>query len=128
MRRETAAISPIAEIIVAIRAGEVAAMGLMDAVVRQLPGAVGDSASVVEESFADGLLDCPQFTRPESYKGERVPEVLLSGHHENIRRWRLKQALGRTWLRRPDLLEVRRLGDEESKLLEEFRQESGAKS
>jgi tRNA (guanine37-N1)-methyltransferase len=108
--------------------GELAAMVLMDAVVRQLPGAVGDSASVVEESFADGLLDCPQYTRPESYRGERVPEVLLSGHHENIRRWRLKQALGRTWLRRPELLEVRRLSDEERKLLEEFRQESGAKS
>jgi len=108
--------------------GEVAAMALMDAVVRQLPGAVGDSASVVEESFADGLLDCPQYTRPETYLGERVPEVLMSGHHENIRRWRLKQALGRTWLRRPDLLAARRLNQEESKLLEEFRQESGAKS
>ena len=108
--------------------GELAAMALMDAVVRQLPGAVGDSASVAEESFADGLLDCPQYTRPETYRGERVPAVLLSGHHENIRRWRLKQALGRTWLRRPDLLAVRRLNDEESRLLEEFRQESGAKS
>ena len=108
--------------------GELAAMALMDAVVRQLPGAVGDSASVVEESFADGLLDCPQYTRPEVYQGERVPEVLLSGHHENIRRWRLKQALGRTWLRRPDLLAVRKLNEEESRLLEEFRQESGAKS
>jgi len=108
--------------------GEVAAMALMDAVVRQLPGAVGDSASVVEESFADGLLDCPQYTRPETYRGEKVPEVLLSGHHENIRRWRLKQALGRTWLRRPELLEVRSLSDEERLLLEEFRQESGAKS
>lgn len=108
--------------------GEIAAMALMDAVVRQLPGAVGDSASVVEESFADGLLDCPQYTRPEMYEGERVPEVLLSGHHENIRRWRLKQALGRTWLRRPDLLTGRDLRDEERLLLEEFRQESGAKS
>src|SRR5687767_3729238 len=108
--------------------GEIAAMALMDAVVRQLPGAVGDSASVIEESFADGLLDCPQYTRPELYRGARVPEVLLSGHHENIRRWRLKQALGRTWLRRPDLLQVRRLSDEERKLLEEFQQESGAKS
>ncbi len=108
--------------------GELAAMALMDAVIRQLPGAVGDSASVAEESFADGLLDCPQYTRPETYRGEKVPEVLLSGHHENIRRWRLKQALGRTWLRRPDLLAVRRLNDEESRLLEEFRQESGAKS
>ena len=108
--------------------GELAAMALKDAVVRQLPGALGDSASLIEESFADGLLDCPQYTRPETYAGERVPEVLLSGHHENIRRWRLKQALGRTWLRRPDLLAVRRLNDEESRLLEEFRQESGAKS
>jgi tRNA (guanine37-N1)-methyltransferase len=108
--------------------GEIAAMALMDAVVRQLPGAVGDSASVIEESFADGLLDCPQYTRPETYRDERVPEVLLSGHHENIRRWRLKQALGRTWLRRPDLLAARDLSDEERKLLEEFRQESGANS
>jgi tRNA (guanine37-N1)-methyltransferase len=112
--------------------GEIAAMALMDAVVRQLPGAVGDSASVVEESFADGLLDCPQYTRPEKWpqneRGATVPEVLLSGHHQNIRRWRLKQALGRTWLRRPDLLEVRSLSDEERLLLEEFRQESGAKS
>jgi tRNA (guanine37-N1)-methyltransferase len=112
--------------------GEIAAMALMDAVVRQLPGAVGDSASVVEESFADGLLDCPQYTRPEIWPpNERdgtVPEVLMSGHHEKIRRWRLKQALGRTWLRRPDLLAVRKLSNEERQLLEEFRQESGAKS
>jgi len=84
--------------------GELAAMALMDAVVRQLPGALGDEASAIEESFADGLLDCPQYTRPETYSGVKVPEVLMSGHHENIRRWRLKQALGRTWLRRPELL------------------------
>jgi tRNA (guanine37-N1)-methyltransferase len=108
--------------------GELAAMALMDAVVRQLPGALGGEQSAIEESFADGLLDCPQYTRPELYQGEGVPAVLLSGHHENIRRWRLKQALGRTWLRRPELLAVRRLNHEESKLLEEFRQESGAKS
>ena len=103
--------------------GEVAAMALIDAVVRQLPGALGDDASALEESFADGLLDCPQYTRPETYTGRRVPEVLLSGHHENIRRWRLKQALGRTWLRRPDLLAVKQLSAEESKLLEEFQRE-----
>jgi tRNA (guanine37-N1)-methyltransferase len=103
--------------------GEVAAMALMDAVVRQLPGALGDDASALEESFADGLLDCPQYTRPEVYAGVRVPEVLLSGHHDNIRRWRLKQALGRTWLRRPDLLEVRKLGEEETRLLDEFQRE-----
>ena len=103
--------------------GELAAMAVIDAVVRQLPGALGDEDSAVEESFADGLLDCPQYTRPEVYAGERVPEVLLSGHHEQIRRWRLKQALGRTWLRRPDLLSARELNEEERKLLEEFQQE-----
>src|SRR5688500_9501322 len=107
--------------------GELAAMALVDAVVRQLPGALGDEASAIEESFADGLLDCPQYTRPEIWppdeRGARVPEVLLSGHHENIRRWRLKQALGRTWLRRPELLEIRTLTTEERKLLEEFQQE-----
>jgi len=103
--------------------GELAAMAVIDAVVRQLPGALGDDDSAVEESFADGLLDCPQYTRPEMYAGERVPEVLLSGHHEQIRRWRLKQALGRTWLRRPDLLAARELNEEERKLLDEFRRE-----
>jgi tRNA (guanine37-N1)-methyltransferase len=103
--------------------GEVAAMALIDAVVRQLPGALGDEASALEESFADGLLDCPQYTRPEVYAERRVPEVLLSGHHENIRRWRLKQALGRTWLRRPELLEARTLSAEERELLDQFQQE-----
>ncbi len=103
--------------------GELAAMALIDAVVRQLPGALGDEASALEESFADGLLDCPHYTRPEVYAGLKAPEVLLSGHHENIRRWRLKQALGRTWLRRPDLLERRALSPEERKLLEEFQRE-----
>ncbi|MGH8692134.1 MAG: tRNA (guanosine(37)-N1)-methyltransferase TrmD [Burkholderiales bacterium] len=103
--------------------GEVAAMALVDACVRQLPGALGDEASALEESFADGLLDCPQYTRPEAYAERRVPEVLLSGHHEHIRRWRLKQALGRTWLRRPDLLAVRTLSKEEERLLEEFKRE-----
>ena len=114
--------------------GELAAMALIDACVRQLPGALGDEQSAAEESFADGLLDCPQYTRPEVWAAGgaelRVPEVLLSGHHENIRRWRLKQALGRTWLRRPELVAARRLSAEEAKLLEEFRQEherSGAK-
>ena len=104
--------------------GEVAAMALVDAVVRQLPGALGHEASALEESFADGLLDCPQYTRPETYAATRVPEVLLSGHHENIRRWRLKQALGRTWLRRPDLLGVKKLSAEEQRLLEEFQREN----
>jgi tRNA (guanine37-N1)-methyltransferase len=103
--------------------GELAAMALIDACVRQLPGALGDEHSALEESFAGGLLDCPQYTRPEMYAGERVPEVLLSGHHENIRRWRLKQALGRTWLRRPELLQARGMSDEEQKLLAEFQRE-----
>ena len=103
--------------------GELAAMALIDACVRQLPGALGDDASALEESFADGLLDCPQYTRPETYADRKVPEVLLSGHHENIRRWRLKQALGRTWLRRPDLLAVKTLSAEERKLLDEFQRE-----
>ena len=114
--------------------GEIAAMAVIDAVVRQLPGALGDEQSALEESFADGLLDCPQYTRPEVWPqaaaGAKVPEVLMSGHHENIRRWRLKQALGRTWLRRPELLAARALSKEETKLLEEFRREheTGAKS
>ena len=103
--------------------GEIAAMALVDAVVRQLPGALGDENSALEESFADGLLDCPQYTRPEVYAERRVPEVLMSGHHGNIRRWRLKQALGRTWLRRPDLLAVRTLTKEEERLLAEFKRE-----
>ena len=103
--------------------GELAAMALIDACVRQLPGALGDEQSAVEESFAAGLLDCPHYTRPELYAGEKVPEVLLSGHHENIRRWRLKQALGRTWLRRPELLQARGMSKEEQALLAEFQTE-----
>jgi tRNA (guanine37-N1)-methyltransferase len=105
--------------------GELAAMALIDAVVRQLPGALGDGQSAAEESFVAGLLDCPHYTRPEVYAGEAVPEVLLSGHHENIRRWRLQQSLGRTWLKRPDLLAARKLNEEQLKLLEEFRRERG---
>ena len=114
--------------------GELAAMAVIDAVVRQLPGALGDGQSAAEESFAAGLLDCPQYTRPETWGAEpgglRVPEVLLSGHHEQIRRWRLKQALGRTWLRRPDLIAARQLSAQELTLLEEFKQEtkSGART
>ena len=107
--------------------GELAAMALIDAVVRQLPGALGDAQSALEESFAGGLLDCPQYTRPEVWpdggQGVGVPEVLLSGHHEQIRRWRLKQSLGRTWLRRPELLAARQLNDEEKRLLTEFQHE-----
>lgn len=104
--------------------GEIAAMALIDAVVRQLPGALNDAASAAEESFADGLLDCPHYTRPEVYEGVPVPPVLLSGHHAEIRRWRLKQALGRTWLRRPELIAARTLSKEEVRLLEEFKREN----
>ena len=103
--------------------GELAAMVLIDAVVRQLPGVLGDEDSAAQDSFASGLLDCPHYTRPEEYAGERVPQVLLSGNHAEIERWRLKQALGRTWLRRPDLLARRGLSTDESRLLEEFKQE-----
>lgn len=103
--------------------GELPAMALLDAIVRQLPGALNTADSAQEDSFVDGLLDCPHYTRPESYENERVPEVLLSGNHALIRRWRLKQSLGRTLLRRPDLLAARKLDRTELKLLEEFRQE-----
>ena len=105
--------------------GELAAMVVIDAVVRQLPGALGDEQSALEESFVNGLLDCPQYTRPEAYEGEKVPEILRSGHAANIRRWRLKQALGMTWLKRPDLLSARGLTQEEQHLLAEFQQENG---
>lgn len=84
--------------------GELPAMVLVDAVTRLLPGALGHADSAEEDSFTDGLLDCPHYTRPEVYADKRVPEVLLSGNHEHIRRWRLQQALGRTWERRADLL------------------------
>ena len=85
-----------------VSGGELPALLLIDAIVRQLPGALNDAESARQDSFADGLLDCPHYTRPERYEEARVPEVLLSGDHAAIRRWRLKQALGRTWQRRPD--------------------------
>ena len=103
--------------------GELAAAVVIDAVTRLLPGVLGDECSHVEDSFTAGLLDCPQYTRPEVHAGLRVPQVLLSGHHGAIRRWRLKQALGRTWLRRPELLSARQLSAEERGLLDEFKQE-----
>jgi tRNA (guanine37-N1)-methyltransferase len=100
--------------------GELPAMVLMDTVVRLLPGVLGHADSADQDSFADGLLDCPHYTRPERVGGRDVPAVLLSGDHAAIRRWRLQQALGRTWLRRPELLERRALSDDEQRLLEEF--------
>lgn len=104
--------------------GELPAMALIDAVVRQLPGALRDMDSAEQDSFVDGLLDHPHYTRPERYADDAVPPVLMSGNHADIMRWRRKQALGRTWLRRPDLLAGRQLSKEDIVLLEEFRQES----
>jgi len=95
---------------------------LMDAVIRLLPGVLGDEESAQQDSYMTGLLDCPHYTRPEVVNGASVPAVLLSGDHEAIRRWRLRQSLGRTWLRRPDLLEERKLTREERLLLDEFKQ------
>jgi tRNA (guanine37-N1)-methyltransferase len=103
--------------------GELAASVVIDAVTRLLPGVLGDESSSLEDSFTAGLLDCPQYTRPELVGSAQVPEVLLGGDHAAIRRWRLKQALGRTWLRRPELLTQRQLTDEERQLLAEFRAE-----
>ena len=103
--------------------GEIAAMAVIDAVVRLLPGALGDEASAEQDSFMQGLLDHPHYTRPEEIEGQRVPEVLLSGDHAKIARWRMKQALGRSWLRRPDLLEKQELSEEQQTLLNEFRKE-----
>ena len=103
--------------------GELAAMVVIDAVTRQLPGVLGHELSAQEDSYADGLLDCPHYTRPEEYRGNTVPSVLLSGNHQEIRRWRLKQALGRTYERRPDLLEGRAMTSEEEKLLAEYLRE-----
>jgi tRNA (guanine37-N1)-methyltransferase len=103
--------------------GELAAMVLIDAVVRLLPGALGDEQSAVQDSFAAGLLDHAHYTRPPEYAGRGIPEVLRSGDHERIRRWRLKQSLGRTWLRRPEMLADLELSEEMRRLLEEFRHE-----
>lgn len=100
--------------------GELAAMALLDAVIRLQPGALGAEASAVEDSFSEGLLDHPHYTRPEVFEGRRVPEVLLSGDHARIARWRLQQRLGVTWRKRPDLLERLQLGAEEQALLEEY--------
>jgi tRNA (guanine37-N1)-methyltransferase len=100
--------------------GELAAAVVIDAVTRLLPGVLGDESSHVEDSFTAGLVDCPQYTRPEVVDGRQVPSVLLGGDHEAIRRWRLKQALGRTWLKRPGLLAERQLDPEEAELLAEF--------
>ncbi len=106
--------------------GELPALVVIDAIARLLPGALGSEESAVQESFTDGLLDWPHYTRPASVDGHAVPAVLASGDHAAIRRWRLQQAQGRTWLRRPELLERRGMNSEEQALLEEFKRTSCA--
>ena len=103
--------------------GEVAAMAVIDAVVRLLPGVLGDEESAAQDSFMKGLLDCPHYTRPEVVDGRAVPDVLLSGDHEAIARWRHKQAVGRSFVRRPDLLDKLDLSDEQRALLDEYLKE-----
>lgn len=105
--------------------GELPAMIVVDAVARLLPGVLGHPESAVEDSFVDGLLDCPHYTRPEVYKDEAVPAVLLSGDHAAIKRWRRQQALGRTFERRPDLLQHRKLCDEDENLLADYLAQRG---
>ena len=110
-----------------ISGGELAAMVLIDSMARQMDGTLGDPDSADQDSFVEGLLDFPHYTRPELYCGSKVPEVLLSGHHGNINRWRLQQSLGRTWQRRPDLLALmieKGISKEEEELLEAFKQSS----
>ena len=104
--------------------GEPAAVALVDAVGRLVPGVLGHASSAAQDSFSDGLLDCPHYTRPEKIAGLKVPDVLLSGHHGDIAKWRRKQALGRTWLRRPEIVEKQELSDEDQLLLDEFIRES----
>ena len=106
-----------------ISGGELAAMTLIDAMTRFQPGALGDEGSALEDSFSNGLLHSPEYTRPQSINGQDVPEVLLSGDHEAIRKWRLKQSLGATWLKRPDLLQAMSLENEQEELLEQFKQD-----
>ncbi|MCX2981793.1 tRNA (guanosine(37)-N1)-methyltransferase TrmD [Halieaceae bacterium IMCC14734] len=103
--------------------GELAAMVVIDAVTRQLPGVLGHELSAEQDSFADGLLDCPHYTRPEVWQGKGVPEVLLGGNHEKIRRWRLERALERTLKRRPDLLQQRQMSAEEEAILAHLSQQ-----
>jgi tRNA (guanine37-N1)-methyltransferase len=103
--------------------GELPAMVLMDALIRRIPGVLNDAESAQQDSFEEGLLDFPHYTRPELYQGEPVPAVLLSGHHVEIARWRMKQALGRTWERRPDLLAKLKLSADQAVLLEEYKAE-----
>lgn len=104
--------------------GELAAMAMMDAIIRLLPNALGHQRSAQEDSFSEGLLDCPHYTRPETYLGKKAPEVLLSGHHQRIQQWRLQQSLGRTYNRRPELLDALELTTKQQALLQAFIRES----
>jgi tRNA (guanine37-N1)-methyltransferase len=106
-----------------ISGGELAALIIIDAITRLIPGVLGDAESAQQDSYADGLLDCPHYTRPEQSNLGHVPTVLLGGNHAEIKRWRMKQSLGRTWLRRPDLLEKIELSVEQIALLKEFKTE-----
>jgi tRNA (guanine37-N1)-methyltransferase len=106
-----------------ISGGELAALVVIDAVTRLIPGVLGDGESAKQDSHSDGLLDCPHFTRPECDGLGNVPKVLLGGNHAEIKRWRMKQSLGRTWSRRPDLLEKIQLTAEQNALLSEFKTE-----
>jgi tRNA (guanine37-N1)-methyltransferase len=103
-----------------ISGGELAALVVIDAITRLLPGTLGDEESAQQDSHVNGLLDYPHFTRPEQVNGEAVPDVLLSGNHADINRWRMKQALGKTWQKRPDLLRKKELTADQEKLLKEF--------
>ena len=108
-----------------ISGGEFAAMAIVDAMIRRQAGALGDSESAMQDSFEEGLLHCPEYTRPQSFEGHDVPSVLLSGDHAAIKRWRHKQALGTTWRKRPDLLDARELTSEQNDLLKEYQKEHG---
>ena len=108
--------------------GELPALVVIDAIARLIPGTLGRAESAVQESFSDGLVDWPHYTRPPVIDGQAVPAVLMSGDHAAIHRWRLQQALGRTWLRRPELLERRGMSDEERALLEEFKIERASRT
>jgi tRNA (guanine37-N1)-methyltransferase len=107
--------------------GELPAMVLTEGLVRYLPGVLGNDESIMEDSFSDGLLDWPQYTRPEEFGGQSVPAVLLGGNHGAIRRWRLQQALGRTWERRPDLMKTMVLSEEQQELLQLYQKEQTEK-
>ena len=108
---------------IVVSGGELPAMSIVDALVRQIPGALGHAESALQDSFVDGLLDCPHYTRPETIEGQTVPKVLLGGDHQAVERWRKKQSLGRTFLRRPDLFSQLQLSKTEQELLDEYLKE-----